>query len=240
LRNLTAAFGAIGLIVALAGPALAEPPVPQLTANGEGFVSVVPDIAIVSIGVSTRAATAREALDGNSADMTKVIDTVKGEGVAERDIGTSGFSIWPVYEQRPPNPDGTVDETPPKVIGYQVTNEVRVTIRDIGKSGGILDKVVSAGANQVNGITFDVADRDTPADEALALSVKDAAKKAAIMADAAGVRLVRVLNVSGGGSLPPGPVYRSEVAFAAKAVPVMPGEQRVTANATVTWEIAPK
>jgi uncharacterized protein len=241
LRSFFAAPAALAFVLALAGPALAQAqPPPTLSANGEGFVAVIPDIAIVSIGVTTRGATARAALDENTKAMAATIATVQGEGIADRDIGTSGFSIYPLYEQRPPKPDGTIDETPARVIGYQVTNEVRVTIRDIAKSGTVLDKVVTAGANQVNGISFDVADPNTPADEALALAVKDAAKKAAIMADAAGVRLVRVLNVSGGSSPPPGPVYRSEAASFSKAVPVMPGEQRITANATVSWEIAPK
>jgi uncharacterized protein YggE len=196
----------------------------------------VPDIAIVSIGVTTRGATAAEALSANSADLANVIATVKGEGVAERDIGTSGFSIYPVYEQ--PTPTDGIEPGPAKIVGYQVINEVRVTIRDIATSGGILDKVVSAGANQVNGITFDNADRKTPANAALADAVRDAARQAGIMAEAAGVRLVRIVNInaSSGGV----PVFARLEAIAAAPVPVMPGERAITANASVTWEIAPR
>ena len=235
LRAIVAALAFLAL--PLAGPALAEPPVAQLTANGEASVGAVPDIAIVTIGVTTRALTARAALDGNSADLERVIAAVRAEGVADKDIGTSGFSVFPVYEQPPVRADGTTDDTnPPKIVGYQVTNEVRVTIRAIATSGGILDKVVGAGANQVNGIAFDLSDPDTPADAALAEAVEDARKKAEIMAKAAGVKLVRILSVSAGGS---GPMpYRAEMSVLGKAVPVMPGERQVTANATVTWEIA--
>ena len=232
---------ALALAAALffAAPAVAQmnPQVPTLSANGTGTVYVVPDIAIVSIGVTTRGATAAEALAANSTEMASVIETISGEGVASRDIGTSGFSIFPVYEQQ--QPSNGVETDPPKIVGYQVTNEVRVTIRDIATSGGILDKVVSAGANQVNGITFDSADRKTPADAALADAIADARRQAEIMAEAAGVRLVRIVNInasSGGGQ----PVFaRMEMAMDA-AVPVMPGQREVNANASVTWEIAPE
>jgi uncharacterized protein YggE len=230
------ALALAALLFAFPASAQMSPQVPTLSANGEGTAYVVPDIAIVSIGVTTRGATAAAALASNSADLAKVIDTIKGEGVAERDIGTSGLSIYPVYEQ--PQPMDGVEPPPAKIVGYQVTNEVRVTIRDIAASGGILDKVVTAGANQVNGITFDNADRKTPADAALADAIRDATRQAEIMAEAAGVRLVRIVNVnasSGGG----GPVFARMEAMSA-AVPVMPGERAITANAGVTWEIAPR
>ena len=231
--------GILAAALLFAAPALAQmnPQVPTLNANGTGTVYVVPDIAIVSIGVTTRGATAAEALAANSTEMASVIETISGEGVASRDIGTSGFSIYPVYEQR--EPANGVETDPPKIVGYQVTNEVRVTIRDIATSGGILDKVVSAGANQVNGITFDSADRQTPADAALADAIADARRQAEIMAKAAGVRLVRIVNInaSSGG----GPVYaRMEAMAMDAAVPVMPGQREVNANASVTWEIAPE
>jgi uncharacterized protein YggE len=236
-RLIAPALGLAALLM-LALPAAAEnaPQVPTLVANGEGTAYVVPDIAIVTIGVTTRGRTAAEALAANSTDLTGVIAAVKGEGVAEKDIGTSGFSIYPVYEQPA---EGEPQTNPPKIVGYQVTNEVRVTIRDIATSGGILDHVVAAGANQVNGITFDNSDRKTPADAALAGAIKDAARQAAIMAEAAGVRLVRIVNVSAnsGGAQP---MYARFEMAAAPPVPVMPGQQAVTANATVTWEIAPQ
>ena len=235
-RTAAPALALAALLFAFPAAAQMSPQVPTLSANGEGTAYVVPDIAIVSIGVTTRGATAAAALAENSADLARVIDTVKGEGVAERDIGTSCFSIYPVYEQ--PQPMDGVEPGPAKIVGYQVINEVRVTIRDIAASGGILDKVVTAGANQVNGITFDNADRKTPADAALADAIRDATRQAGIMAEAAGVRLVRIVNVnasSGGGM----PVFARMEAMAA-SVPVMPGERAITANASVTWEIAPR
>jgi uncharacterized protein YggE len=211
---------------------------PTLTASGEGTVLAVPDIAIVTLGVLSEAKTAGEALAANNADMTKVIDAVKAAGVAENDIGTSDFSVSPVYQQQPVRADGS--EAPPVIVGYRVSNTVRVVIRDFAKSGEILDKVVSAGANQVNSINFDLSDRVTPADQALREAITAATRKATLMADAAGVRLVRVVSVTTFDSGPI-PMARGEMAYAMKvAVPVMAGQSSVTANATIAWEIAPK
>jgi hypothetical protein len=223
---------AAGLVAALPAAAQQAPQIPVLQANGDGQVMVVPDIAIVSIGVTSRARTARAALSANSADLGRVIATVTAADVAERDIATSGLSISPVYERQP---DGTPREEPPAIVGYQVSNQVRVTIRDIAASGGILDRVVTAGANQVNGITFDIADRKAAEEEALKAAIADARRQGEIMAAAAGVRLVRVvsINASAGGG---GPVF-ARMEMAAGPVPVMPGEQSVNANASITWEI---
>jgi uncharacterized protein YggE len=231
-------FAAFAAAVFLAVPAIAQenPPTPMLTANGEGTVMVVPDIAIVTTGVTTRGRTASEALAANSADLAKALATLKDAGVDDKDVGTSNFSISPVYEQPPERTDANT--APPKIVGYEVSNEVRVTIRDITKSGGILDKVVSAGANQVNGISFDVSDRKGPATAALKDAIADANRKAGIMADAAGVKLVRILSVASSEGGGPQPMYRMELA--ASPPPVMPGQQSVTSSATVVWEIAPK
>lgn len=226
--------------LALATPAAAQSAsdVPTLIANGTGTVYVVPDIAIVTIGVTSRAATAADALGANSTDLNAVITAVEAEGVAKGDIGTQGFSIFPVYEQPP---EGQTQTDPPRIVGYQVTNEVRVTIRDITTSGGILDKVVAAGANQVNGITFDSSDRKTPADAALADAVADARRQAEILAEAAGVRLVRIVNISASSGMMEPMMARYDMAVsAAPPTPVMPGQRAVNANASVTWEIAPQ
>ncbi len=230
--------GALAIIaLAAASPEAQEADrTPVLTAAGQGSVSVVPDIAIVTMGVVSRAGTANAALSSNSADLANVIDAVRDEGVEDTDIGTTGFSIRPIHERLRPDQIG---ENPPAIVGYQVSNQIRVVIRDIAGSGGLLDRVVRAGANQVNGISFDIDDRQAAADAALASAIADARRKAEIMADAAGVRLVRILSVSSGDDRR-GPVFERALAVRADAVPVMPGEQAVTASATVIWEIAPR
>ena len=232
------ALAALAFALALASPALAEdaPQPATLIANGDGTVMATPDIAIVTIGVVARAETASAALDSNSASLAKAIDAIKSAGIAEKDIRTAGFSVSPVYQQPPARPNGE----PLAIVGYQVANEVRVTVRDVAKSGGLLDKVVRAGANQVSGIAFDIADRQSAEDAALKAAIAEARRTADLMAEAAGVRIVRVLTVSASGNRGPQPVFARADLAAAKAVPVMPGEQAVTANASLTFEIAPK
>jgi uncharacterized protein YggE len=231
----TAAFAALAFLAA-AAPALAdEPAPPSLQASGEGIAYAIPDIAIVTLGVTTRGKTASEALTANSTDLTAAIAVIKDAGIDEKDVGTSGFSIYPVYAM---NADGTQVQ-PPKIAGYEVSNEVRVTIRDIEKSGAILDKVVTAGANRVSGINFDSADRKTPADEALKNAITEAKRKGELMAAAAGVKLVRILSISTSDQGMPMPMTaRMDFKAAAVPVPVMPGQQQVVVNASITWEIA--
>lgn len=236
-RPIAAAVAAVFLA---AGPALAEPRIPTLNANGEGYVMVAPDIAIVTIGVTTRAETARAALDQNNAETAKVIETIRAAGIADKDIGTSGFGVTPVYEPQPPERTGGdgMGEAP-KIVGYQVDNGVTVTVREIGTSGALLDKVVTAGANRISGIAFDVADPQGATDEAMKAAIADARRKAELMATAAGVKIVRVLDVSGGGGMPMfARAERMDLSAAPQAVPVMPGEARVQANANITFEIA--
>src|SRR5204862_1533130 len=130
--------------------------------------------------------TAEAALASNTSDMNAVLAAVKAAGVAEKDVGTSGFYVNPIY---PPERDQNPDQ-PSKVIGYRVGNDLRVTIRDFAKAGAVLDKVIAAGANQVNGISFELSDRAGPADEALKAAVADAIRKAGLMAEAANLRVV--------------------------------------------------
>ncbi len=220
-------------------PALAHaeeaPPVPRLQANGEGETMVVPDIAIVTIGVTSRAGDASAALQANSAGLAAAIAAIRAAGVAEKDIGTSGFSINPVYRQ-----DNQPSDRPPAIVGYEVSNQLRVTIRDVAGSGGLLDAVVRAGANQVYGIAFDIADRKSAAEAAIRAAIAEARARAELMAEAAGVRLVRILSINAGESGGGGPVFARMDMKAAAPVPVMPGERAVTANAEIVWEIAPK
>ncbi len=238
MRSWLAALAAAGML-ALA-PSFAQaadnPPVPQLQANGSGEVMVTPDIAVVTIGVTTQAPEASAALSANSADLTKAIATIRAAGIADKDIATSGFSIDPVYEQTDKRPS----DRPPAIVGYRVDNQVRVTVRDIAKSGGLLDAVVAAGANRVSGIAFDLSDRKQAANDAIRAAVADARAKAALMAEAADLRLVRILSLNADETGGRGPILAFDMAAKAAPVPVMPGQRAVTANAQIVWEVAPK
>lgn len=220
------------LLVFAATPSLAQnaPEVATLTAEGTGAVAAAPDILVVTIGVTTRGATPSEALAANSADMQNVIDAILTAGVAEADVTTSGFSIDPVYAEMRP-----VEDQTPRIVAYSVSNQVTVRIRDINASGDILDKVVTAGANQINGIRFDIANPQPLQDEATVAAIADAQRRAQLMADAAGVRLVRVLTVSTYANAQP-----QYDMVRAMAVPIVAGEQTITATATLVFEIAPQ
>ena len=237
MRSWLAALGTAAML-ALA-PTLAQadtaPPVPQLQANGTGEVMVTPDIAVVTIGVTSQAAEASAALAANSADLARAIAAIRAAGVADKDIATSGFSIDPVYEQA----DNRPSDRPPAIVGYRVENRVRVTVRDIAKSGDLLDAVVTAGANRVSGIAFDISDRKSAANDAIRAAIADAKAKAELMADAAGLRLVRILTLNADENGGRGPIMAFDMAKSAP-VPVMPGQASVSANAQIVWEVAPK
>lgn len=230
---------AILAAISLTTTASAQSPerIPSMSVNGEGVVTAAPDLAIVSIGVVSSGATAREALDANNTDMQAVIDAIRAAGVADPDIGTSGFNISPVYDT-PPEPRPGEAREAPKVVGYKVTNQVTVRIRELGESGAILDQVVSAGANQINSIRFDIDDQEKLRDEAIRLAIADARRKGEIMAEAAGVDLLRILTVSINDYAQP-VMFDRAVAMAAPppAVPILGGEHSITINATVEWEI---
>lgn len=230
---------AVLVLLSFIVPAAAQDAPPTLAATGTGMESAAPDMAVVTLGVLSRAGTAREALDENNAEMDKVVQMVRGQAVADKDISTTGFSINPVYS-RPSQVRSEDQPVEPKVVAYEVTNQIRIIVRDIDKTGTVIDSAVTAGANQAGSINFDIQDRQALVDKAIAEAIAEARRKAGLMAEAAGVRLVRVLNISaneGGG----GPVFRLETrAAAAPAVPVMGGELSISANAQISWEIAPK
>lgn len=234
-----AIIAAVLLVAVLAGvagalyarPAVAQtsvgvPGMRQVTVPGRGEVAGRPDTASVQIGVETQAATAAEALAQNTQQAQAVVQKLKDLGVAEKDIQTSNFSIFPVY-----GADGR------QVEGYRVANSVTVTVRELGGAGALLDQVVQAGANSVYGISFSVADPQALLDQAREQAVADARARAELLAKASGASLGQVLVISEGGAAPPVPMpMRAEVAQDA-AVPVQPGEQTFGVDVQVTFEL---
>lgn len=208
-----------------------------LTVSGEGTANAAPDMATLSSGVVSEGKTAREALDANSSAVAAMIAAIKARGVEPRDISTSGFSVQPRYA--PPkkdNPDA------PNISGYQVNNTVTVRLRDLAKLGDLLDQLVSTGANQIGGIAFDIDDPAKLEDAARVAAVKDARHQAEIIAEAAGVRLVRVVSIAGEAG--PRPIPRMMMAAPAlmksDSVPVEAGETQIRAGVTLTYEIEPR
>ncbi|GIK82703.1 MAG: SIMPL domain-containing protein [Alphaproteobacteria bacterium] len=216
---------------------LAERPLPVLRVQGEGEKTAAPDMAILSFSVLREADTARQALDANNEAMAAVIAAVRQEGIEARDIQTSGFSIEPRYTQ-PPH-DGSGDDLVPRIAGYSVTNSLTVRLRDLARLGAILDKVVSLGVNAGGGIAFTNADTSSLIAEARAAAMKDAADRARTLAQAAGVRLGQIIEISESYVQPyPAPIARAKMMdAAAMSVPVESGENSYSVTVQVSWEI---
>jgi len=242
LSVFAAAFGCLFVPAARAQnpapPQIADPNTGILV-QGNGEVNVRPDLARISLGVQNQATDSTAAAQTNADRTAKVIDAVKRAGVAERDIQTSNYSIYPQYDNRPrPNQPGQFEQV---LTGYQVSNTVRVTVRKIVDTGRVLDAAVKAGANVAQGIQFDL-DVPTAAKaraDALRAAVTDALSKARVIADAAGVKQIVLVAIIENGA--PGiirPVYegmamRSAVSDA--TTPVQAGENTVTASVTVRY-----
>jgi hypothetical protein len=162
-----------------------QPPEPRIVVTGEGSVSVTPNYAQIRSGVTVRTKTVKEGVDANSKLMVAIIAALKDFGIADKDIQTSRFSIQPVYSPQEPG-------TEPKLLGYSVSNEVAMTIGEIGRLGDVLDRVVAVGATDVGPVTFLVSDAWEALDQAREAAIADARRKAEVYAKAAGVQLGRV------------------------------------------------
>lgn len=205
-----------------------------ISVSGLGEVKTRPDMATISTGVVTEGTTAKEALAKNNSAMAAVIAALKSAGVAEDDIQTSDFSVSPKYPPYQPN-----QTTTPRIVGYTVSNQVTAKVKDLAKLGGILDTLVQSGSNQINGIAFGVDEPKPQLDEARKKAVADARAKAELYAEAAGVSLGKVIQISESSAIvPPVPMFRREAMVAADAsVPIAAGTQTVAANVSITFEI---
>ena len=223
------------------GPAPAMAPTNTLlTVNAEGRATRAPDVAVFSAGVASTGATAGQALSANAANMNRVIAALERAGVASRDIQTSNLSLNPVYAEPRRLPNGTVEQGTPRITGYQVSNQVTVKQRNLDQFGKVIDTLVAAGANQVNGPSFQVDNGDTATDEARVDAIRRARDRAELYTRAAGLRIVRILTIGETvGYAPPVPMYRMAVAQAAAATPIAPGEVALNVNVTVQFELAP-
>ena len=230
------------LAAALAAPAAAQTTqhIPQrtLSLTGQGEVKSAPDIAVISAGVVSEAKTAREALTLNNKSMASVLQTIEATGVARKDIQTSSFSVQPKYKYAKRSSTG--EQEPPRITGYTVSNSVTVIARDLEKLGPVLDAVVSSGVNQMNGLSFSIAEPAPLRNEARQLAVAEARARAELYAQAAGVSLGKILSISeAGGYQPPQPAYRRAAleSAAADSVPIAQGQQSIQMQVNIVWEI---
>ena len=215
-----------------------------LTVSADGRVTRAPDIATFSAGVVSHGKTASEALAANSTDMAKVIVALKRAGIADKDIQTSNLSLNPIYAPQRSLPDGTIDPPQPRIVGYQANNSVNVRQRNLKDYGKVIDTLVSSGANQVNGPSFEVENPDPVLDAARTAAMQKARTRAELYARAAGLKVSRILSISeSGGWSPPQPVmYRMaamEAAPPAPPAPVQAGELQMSMTVTVQFELVP-
>ena len=205
---------------------------PSITVAGTGESHGKPDFAQIQVGVVTEALTAAEALRKNNEAMSQLVVMIRRRGIEDRDLQTIQFNVSPRYKY-----DKNQQE-PPKIAGYQVTNEVHVKVRNLTTLGAFLDETVSLGANQVRGISFGVAEPAQLMDEARKRAIADAQRRARVYAEAAGLKLGKPIRIDEqtGGRPGPYPAARMEAA-AASAVPVAPGEQTFSVTVTVSYAI---
>ena len=203
-----------------------------ITVSGDAEIASKPDQARLSAGVVTQAETAASALNANSTAMNRVFAALRMAGIAENRMQTSNFSVQPQYAPyRQENPE------PQRIIGYQVSNNVTVTVDDLTKVGPTLDALVRSGANQLGGIQFMVADPKPLAERARTLAVTDGAAKARTLATAAGVTLGPLMSIQETMVGRPIPVFAMARAVAAEATPIAEGEERVGVTVTMVYAI---
>jgi uncharacterized protein YggE len=224
----------LGLALSACGPSnITVQPQPfqrTITVTGTGKVTLTPDIAYINIGVHSQDASASVAMTANSASAQAVIEAIKTAEVAEKDIQTTNFSIYPQQQY-----DGNG-----KITGiiYMVDNTVYVTVRDLTKLGGLLDACVRAGANNVNSISFDVADKTAALSQARLAAVAEARKQADELTGATHVSLGDVQTISYYDSTPPITIqYARMEAAPASSVPVQAGSMEITTTVTIVYEL---
>lgn len=226
---------ALAASIVLPSAAFAEPTPPRVMVVGEGEMAVAPDMALLSLSVMREAKTAREALDANNDAIAAVIAAMKAGGVAERDLQTANLQINPRYDYITKQ-DGTQEG---KLAAYQVTNTLSVRVRDIAKAGQLIDQAVTQGVNQGGNIIFTNDDPSATITEARKRAVADAMAKAKTLAEAAGVGLGRITEMSEMSYTPmPMPIEAKAFDGAARAaVPVQAGENSYKVQVNVTFEL---
>lgn len=224
---------ALPVAMTTAQPALAEDhEAGTISVTGEGRAEAAPDLATVTLGVTTEGESAAAAMAANTSALNAVMQRLTDAGIEARDIQTSNLSLNPNWQ---PTEDGTAS----RIVGYIASNMVTVRVREMEKVGPVLDAVVADGANTLNGISFGFQDEKPLLDRARTDAVQDARARAQLLANAAGVTLGRVLSITEGGAYaPPAPMYRMEAAADAASVPVSGGEVALVASVTMVYEIA--
>lgn len=206
----------------------------QITVTGESTLNVAPELATITLGVTEEAEEAAMAMQAVSDAMNAVIAELKAAGIAAADLQTRQISMHPVWSQdRSYDSGGTR-----KITGFQASNTLMLRVRDLDRLGPVMDAVLAAGANNFQGLSFGVEDPEAVADRIRGEAVKDAVRKAAQLAEAAGMELgpVRSISEHGGGG-GPRPMMAMEMARS-DAMPVEAGELSFSHNVLVVFDMS--
>jgi uncharacterized protein YggE len=231
------AFGAATAMTAQAqtAPAYVASDGTLLSVSAQAEARRTPNIATLSTGVVTQAADANAAMRANAEQMSKVVAAIKAAGIADRDVQTGGVNLNPQYRY--------AENQPPTITGYQASNNVNIVVRDLSKLGKILDALVSTGANQINGPSFDIDDKekDVAYDEARRSAIEKAQARAEMYAKTLGMKVRRIVSVSEGGRFgPPMPMPMMAMGRMEKAsadTPIAPGENALSMTLDVVFEL---
>lgn len=204
-----------------------EPALRTITVSATGSITLVPDVARVNVGVTVTKPTVKEARDAASSAMSSIIASLKALGIDDRDLKTVSIDLSALY---------STDLTP-KIIGYRMSQQLQITVRDLAKAGDVVDTATANGATDVNGLWFEVGDPAGATDQARTDAIGKARTSAQTMASAAGVRLGAVVSISDGSVSYPGPMYFGAAAARDEATPVQAGTQDVQATVTMVFEI---
>lgn len=199
--------------------------------TGEGKVHVVPDIAVVSVGVNAQGQTAKSAQESLNKNINQVASGIKGLGISDRDIQTTNYALNPTYNY---------EQNPPKITGYQANSTLVIKVRDIDKANGVLDTATQNGANTVGGITFDVSDKQKAYNQARTEAVAEAKAKASQAAKIAGFTLGQIVNYDEStNAYSPAPIMMAnETAGRAKdTTQVEPGTNELTLTVTLQYSL---
>ena len=209
-----------------------EPPIANIQVSATGTANMPPDMATVSAGVVTQGKTAREAMFGNATKMTRVFEELEAAGIEKKFITTSQLSLQPKYNRQ--------NRQAPKIDSYEARNTVSAKTYDLDTVGAMLDALVKAGVNNINGVQFSIKDSKTARDKARDDAIREARDKAESMAAAAGVKLGKLKSLSeSGGNFNPRPVaYALESRSASLSTPIAAGQQAISVTVNMSYDIA--
>ena len=221
------------LLMAMCSTAIANDSLPRtISVTGRGSATSPPDMATINTGVVTQGKNAADAMKANNEIMKKLMTVLKAQKIAAKDIQTSDFSVSPQYSR------DDRGRTQQEIVGYRVSNQVRVVVRNLPNLGAVLDALVSTGSNRVSGIGFGITNSDGILNEARNNAIADARSKAKLYAQALGIKVGKVVSVSESSVITPRPQFMARAAMADSAVPIATGEQELTATINVVFAIA--